>query len=188
MEAWRPRLKEILASLIELLHAHDVRYAVIGANALSLYIDPRMTIDIDVLVDGAQRRHVERILASRFEAVSSDHACATFRDGDVTVDVRYAGTAADEFALKNAVDGVILGTELRAASPEALLRLYLLSERPQNFADGVMIIRSRPAVDVTRLRRVVAADGPASVERLEEMVAAAAKPVISYEESRARRS
>jgi len=36
VQAHRPAMKAVLARLIELFRAHDVRYAIGGANALSL--------------------------------------------------------------------------------------------------------------------------------------------------------
>ena len=44
VDAHRPALKTVLAKLAGILRAHDVRYVIGGANALSVYVEPRMTI------------------------------------------------------------------------------------------------------------------------------------------------
>ena len=109
-------------------------------------------------------------------------------EADIEIDILYAGARAEDFALANARDAVILGTKLKAASPEALLWLYLVSEKPINFADALEIMRSAPGVDVALVREQLERHQPELLGKLEKMVHAARQPVPSYEESRARRS
>src|SRR5689334_1188424 len=111
VEAHRPGMKATLARLV----------------ALSLYVRPRMTIDIDAFVDPQQKDEVDRLLSHRFEVVSVGQFHSKFKDGDVEIDILCAGAAAEDFALAHAREAVILGTALKAASPEALLWLYLAS-------------------------------------------------------------
>ena len=40
VQAHRPAMKAVLAELVALFRAHDVRYVIGGANALSLYVRP----------------------------------------------------------------------------------------------------------------------------------------------------
>lgn len=125
---------------------------------------------------------------SHFEFVSAEGNLSKFRISDVEVDVRYARSSAERFALDEARDAVVLGTKLLAASPEALLWLYLHSKRLQNFVDGIGVIRSQSELELLRLSALVERDDPALAQRLDEIIAAARRPEISYEESRARRS
>ena len=60
IEAHRPGLKAALARLVDILRKHDVRYVIGGANALSLYVRPRSTIDIDAFVDISHSRRSTR--------------------------------------------------------------------------------------------------------------------------------
>ena len=188
VEAHRPAMKLVLAKLVEILRAHDVRYVIGGANALSLYVRPRMTIDIDILVDATQRNEVEEALSSCFEVVSSGSSHSKFNAADVEIDVRYATTSGERFALDESRDAIILGTKVRAPSPEALVWLYLLSKREQNFVDGAGLMRSQPALDFSRLHSLVEQYDSALIGTLHEMQTSARRPIISYEESRARRS
>ena len=104
------------------------------------------------------------------------------------IDILYAGAKAEDFAVSNARDAVILGSKVKAASPEALLWLYLASQNEQNFVDAVGLIRSVPDLDLALVRKQLERHQPALLAKLEKMLTTARQPVMSYEESRARRS
>lgn len=188
VEAHRPSMKAVLAKLVEIFHAHDVRYVIGGANALSLYVRPRMTVDLDAFVDAARKEEIDKLLAAHFQIVSIGGLHSKFKTADVEIDILYAGASAEDFALANARDAVILGTKLKAASPEALLWLYLVSEKELNFFDAVELIRSVPGLDLALVRSQLERHDPGRLAKLEKMLATAREPVISYEASRARRS
>lgn len=188
VEAHRPAMKAVLAALVDVLRAHDVRYVIGGANALSLYVRPRMTVDVDAFVDPARKEELDRILAARFEVVSIGGFHSKFRSADVEIDILYAGASAEDFALASARDAVILGTKLKAASPEALLWLYLVSSNEQNYVDALQLLRSQAGLDLALLRGELQRHDPALLAKLEGMLATAREPVLSYEASRARRS
>jgi len=188
VEAHRPALKSVLAALVDGLRAHDVRYVIGGANALSLYVRPRMTVDVGAFVDLARKEELDKILAARFEVVSIGGLHSKFRSADVEIDILYAGASAEDFALASARDAVILGTKLKAASPEALLWLYLVSSNEQNFVDALQLLRSQAGLDLALLRGELQRHDPALLGKLDGMLATAREPVLSYEASRARRS
>jgi hypothetical protein len=188
VEAHRPAMKPVLAKLVGILRAHGVRYVIGGANALSLYVRPRMTVDVDAFVDAARKEELDKLLAAEFELVSIGMFHSKFKQADVEIDILYAGAKAEDFALANARDAVILGTRLKAPSPEALLWLYLASSQEQNFVDALNLIRSNPALDLGLVRQQVERHQPELVAKLEKMLTTARQPVMSYDESRARRS
>ena len=188
VEAHRPGLKAALARLVGVLHAHHVRYVIGGANALSIYVRPRATIDIDAFVDLAHKEKLDHVLAKEFEVVSLGRFHSKFREADVDIDVLYAGAKAEDYALASARDAVVLGTKLQAPSPEALIWLYLNSDEPRHFADAIEILRSLPALDLGRLRKELERDQPELLPKLQKMLTTAREPVPSYEESRARRT
>lgn len=107
IEAHRPAMKAVLARLVELLQSHAVRYVIGGANALSMYVDPRMTVDVDAFVD----------LSRKDELVSIGRYHSKFRRDGVDIDILYAGAGAEDFAVAHPREAVILGTKLLAASP-----------------------------------------------------------------------
>jgi hypothetical protein len=188
VEAHRPALKAVLAELVRILHAHDVRYVIGGANALSLYVRPRMTVDVDAFVDAARKDEVDRLLAGPFELVSIGRFHSKYRQADVEIDILYAGASAEDFALGSARDAVILGSAVRAPSPEALLWLYLASEKQLNFHDAVELIRARPDLDLALVRKQLDRHQPELLAKLEKMLTMAREPVPSYEDSRAKRA
>ena len=188
VEAHRPAMKAVLAKLVRILEQHGVRYVIGGANALSLYVKPRMTVDVDAFLDPVSKDESDKLLASEFEVVNIGRFHSKFKEDDVEIDILYAGASAEDFALAHARDAVILGTRLKAASPEALLWLYLASEKPINFADAIELIRSDPGLDLTLVRKQLERHEPALVAKLEKMLNTARQPVTSYEESRTRRS
>jgi hypothetical protein len=187
IEAHRPGLKAALARLVDVLRAHDVRYVIGGANALSLYVRPRATIDIDAFVDLSHKERLDKTLATEFEVVNIGRYHSKFRQGDVEIDILYAGAPADDYALASARDAVILGAKLKAPSPEALVWLYLVSDEPRHYADAVEILRALPALDITRLRKELARKQPELIAKLEKLQTTAREPIASYEESRSRR-
>jgi hypothetical protein len=188
VEAHRPLMRSVLARLVEILHARHVRYVVGGASALSLYARPRMTVDVDAFVDAARKDEIDRVLADHFEVVYIERFHSKFKQDDVEVDILYSGAPAEDFALANARDAVILGAKVKAASPEALLWLYLVSQKEQNYVDALQLLRSHPALDVALVRKQLEQHDPALVRKLEKMQIEAREPQISYEASRARRS
>lgn len=187
VEAHRPAMKSVLARLVELFRAHDVRYVIGGANALSLYVRPRMTVDVDAFVDPARKSELDRLLSAEFEVVGIGRFHSKFKRADVEIDILYAGAPAEDFALANARDAVILGTPLKAPTPEALLWLYLVSSQEQNYVDALNLLRSNPGVDVG-VRRHIERHQPDLLPKLESLLTKAREPAASYEESRVRRS
>lgn len=188
VEAHRPAMKPVLAKLVAILRAHNVRYVIGGASALSLYVRPRMTVDIDAFVDPANKHEIDKTLVSEFELVSIGAFHSKFKQGDVEIDILYAGASAEDFAVANARDAVILGTPVKAASPEALLWLYLASSKEQNFVDALNLLRSNPQLDVGIIRRQLERHQPELLPKLEKMLTTASEPEVSYEQSRARRA
>jgi hypothetical protein len=188
VEAHRPALKAVLAKLVDIFRARGVRYVIGGANALSLYVRPRMTVDIDAFVEAARKPEIDKVLAAHFEVLNIGGLRSKFKAVDVEIDILYAGAKAEDFALANARDAVILGTKLKAASPEALLWLYLVSSKEQNAVDAVQLLRSQSGIDLRRVRQELEWHDPQLLDKLDKMLASAREPEISYEASRARRS
>ena len=188
VEAHRPAMKPVLAKLVAILRGHSVPYVIGGANALSVYVRPRMTVDVDAFVDVARKHEIDRALASEFELVSIGMFHSKFKQADVEIDILYSGAHAEDFALANARDAVILGTPLKVPSPEALLWLYVGSEKEQNFVDALNLIRSNPELDLGVVRRQLERHQPELLAKLEKMLTTARQPVVTYEEARARRA
>lgn len=187
VEAHRPAMKAVLAKLVRLLESHNVHYVIGGATALSLYVRPRMTVDVDAFVDATRKADIDKLLSAEFELLKIGAFHSKFKEADVEIDVLYAGASAEDFAVANARDAVILGTPLKAASPEGLLWLYLVSDREQHFVDALNLLRSNPGLDIALVRRQLERHQADLLPKLEKMLHTARQPEPSYDESRARR-
>jgi len=188
VDAHRPALKTVLAKLAGILRAHDVRYVIGGANALSVYVEPRMTIDVDAFVDPVHRDKLDGLLASHFELLRTGAVHSKFRQADVDIDILYAGASAEDFALASAREAVILGATVKVPSPEALVWLYLVSTNEQNFVDALRLLRANKALDLPLIREQLERHQPELLPKLDSLLTTARQPAPSYEESRARRS
>jgi hypothetical protein len=173
IEAHRPALKAVLARLVELLQAHAVRYVIGGANALSLYVDPRMTVDVDAFVDVSRKDELDRLFAAQFELVTIGRYHSKFRREGVDIDILYAGAKAEDFAVAHPREAVILGTKVMAASPEALLWLYLVSSKEQNQVDALALLRAQPNLDLPSLRNELQLQQPELLAKLDKMLTTA---------------
>src|SRR5919108_2860544 len=91
VEAHRPALKAVLSKLVRILEQHGVRYVIGGASALSLYVRPRMTVDVDAFVDPARKEETDKLLAAPFEVLSIGRFLSKFKEADVEVDILYGG-------------------------------------------------------------------------------------------------
>src|SRR5258708_25425602 len=98
VEAHRPAMKAVLAKLVEMLHAQGVRYVIGGANALSLYVRPRMTIDVDAFVDAGRKEELDKLLASQFAVVNIGRCHSEVQQAHQEIDILYAGASAEDFA------------------------------------------------------------------------------------------
>jgi hypothetical protein len=56
-----------LKSLIELLEGNGIRYCVIGGVGVNAYVDPVITLDLDLVIAVDQLSFVESLLRSRFD-------------------------------------------------------------------------------------------------------------------------
>jgi hypothetical protein len=146
-----------------------------------------MTVDVDAFVDAAEKERLDKLLAAHFQVVNIGRFHSKFSESDVEIDILSAGASAEDFAVANGRDAVILGTRLKAASPEGLLLLYLNSEKPVNFADAIELLRSQPELDMHRVRKHLERHQPELAAKLDRMLHTARQPAPSYEESRARR-
>jgi hypothetical protein len=186
VQAHRPAMKPVLARLVLILESQQVRYVIGGANALSLYVRPRMTLGVDAFVELARKAEMDTLLASEFQVVNVGNLQSKFREADVEIDIRYAGTSAEEFALANVRHAVILGTKLKAPSAEALLWLYLASAQEQNVVDARKLLRANLALDIKLVRVQLERHQPDLLPKLEKMLHRARQSVASDEESRRR--
>ena len=63
----------LLESLIALLKEHGIRYCVIGGQAVNAYVEPVVTLDLDLVIAFDQLETVEAMLSRHFRVERFPH-------------------------------------------------------------------------------------------------------------------
>lgn len=122
----------MLSDLRMFLDAKGCRYALVGGLAMAAYGLPRMTLDLDLAVDGACQddlvRHVEGLGYRTLHRSSgySNHVHSEARQGSVDFVYVRGGTAESVFAEIRAVPGPG-GETVSIPSPEHLAAMKVLA-------------------------------------------------------------
>src|SRR6266508_4398673 len=64
----------LLENLISLLKEKGIRYCVIGGQAVNAYVEPLVSLDLDLVVAVDQLEQAEALLASRFDSKRFPHS------------------------------------------------------------------------------------------------------------------
>lgn len=111
----------LLARLIELFDAHAIAYCVIGGQAVNAYVEPLVSLDLDLVIATQDLDRVETLLAKEFTLKHFPHRInVSAPDSGLRVqiqtDPRYAAFVARAEARET------LGTPLKVAAIEDVLR------------------------------------------------------------------
>jgi len=110
-----------LESLILLMDEHGVRYCVIGGQGVNAYVEPLVSLDLDLAIAADQLPQVERLLEARFQVARFPHSLNIASAGSdlrvqVQTDPRYF-TFVDRATRRE-----VLGVPLPVASLEDILQ------------------------------------------------------------------
>ena len=110
-----------LESLIALLDEHGVRYCVIGGQGVNAYVEPLVSLDLDLVIAADQLPQIEPLLEARFRVVRFPHSLNIAAAGSdlrvqVQTDPRYSAFV-DRAARRE-----LLGIPLPVASLEDVLQ------------------------------------------------------------------
>jgi predicted nucleotidyltransferase len=142
----------LLENLIELLRKHEVRFCVIGGQAVNAYTEPLVSLDLDLAVAVEQIDAVKSLLENYFIVKRFPHSLnVTIPGSDVRVqiqtDERYSAF------LERASIHSVLGMELPVASVEDVLQGKIWaaldserrgSKRQKDLADIARILENYP--------------------------------------------
>lgn len=140
-----PSVSEVAA----LLERSGVEYAIIGAHAVNVWLEPRFTADIDVTaqLDPTEMARLIQIFAEAGISVATQHGAdlasgpdfvrLTSGDGRTIVEVQSSKTAFQRELLQRArrAGGV------RVASPEDLIVMKLIADRPKDQLDVLGLLQ-----------------------------------------------
>ena len=146
---------DFLSRVIELLTKHGIRYCVLGGQGVNAYVDPVVSLDLDVVIAVEQLPEVERLLGEEFTVERFPHSVnVSARGSDLRLqlqtDPRY-----QEF-VSAAKDRDVLGYRMNVASLEDVLqgkvwaymdRTRRKSKRQKDLADILRIIETYPELE-----------------------------------------
>ena len=145
-------LFETLKHLCLILNKSDIYYCLIGGLAVGMVSRPRATEDIDLLVllNEQDRGSIVNLLRDEFELIQDDNVM-NFKDTTilrvvireshkkdkslVIVDFIFANNAIYKKAVYNPIKLIVDGITIPVASPENLIEIKKLSNRPQDLLD-----------------------------------------------------
>jgi hypothetical protein len=141
-----------IEELARVLDREGVDYALIGGHAVNLFLEPRLTRDIDVTI-AAGVETVERVRAALLgagfaaslevgQALPSGPDFLRFVKGEVVVEIQAAKTAFQESVVERATR---VG-DVRVATPEDLIVLKLIAHRLKDL-DDLRGLRDLPSID-----------------------------------------
>jgi len=112
---------DLLDDLIALLRERNVRYCLIGGQAVNAYVEPLISLDLDVVIAADQFALVERLLRERFIVEALPHSLNVSQKGSalrvqIQTDPRYASFV-DRATIRE-----VLGLSLPVAAIEDVLQ------------------------------------------------------------------
>ena len=144
-----------LEKIIEVLQIHQIKFCVIGSQGVNAYVDPVVSLDLDLVVAVAQIKQVEELLLQSFVVKRFPHSINVSLPGsDLRVqfqtDPRYY-----DF-VERVSEQEVLGFVLPVASLEDLLQGKIwaaqdsqrrASKRQKDLADIARLLESYPSLD-----------------------------------------
>ncbi len=142
----------LLERLIERLAEHGIRYCVIGGQAVNAYVEPLVSLHLDLVVAVDQMALVESLLAADFQVREFPHSLnISLPDSDLRVQIQTDPRYAD--FVQRATIREVLGLPLPVAALEDILRGKVWaasdstrrpSKRQKDLADIARLIEAYP--------------------------------------------
>lgn len=142
----------LLERLMAFLRERGIRFCVIGGQAVNAYVEPLVSLDVDLAVAVESPDDLERQLAERFHVRRFPHSLNISLPGSnlrvqIQTDARY------RTFVERAVEANVLGMTLPVASPEDVLQGKIWaaldpeprgSKRQKDLADIARLIERYP--------------------------------------------
>jgi hypothetical protein len=138
---------DFLDQFLALLDEHDVRFCVVGGQAVNAYVDPVVSLDLDLVVTLSDLTRIEAVLGDRFTIEHFPHSVnVSLENSDLRVQLQTDPRYGDFLAHAQPRD--ILGVELPVARVEDVLRgkIWAASDRQRRASK-----RQKDLADIARL-------------------------------------
>jgi len=143
---------DFLGSLVKLLQKHRVRFYVIGGQGVNAYVDPLVSLDLDLVVAAEDMSRLEPLLSESFRVERFPDSLNLSQPGSelraqIQTDPQYAAF------VEGAAERDVLGLRLRVARLEDILsgKIWAVedstrraSKRQKDLADVARILEFRP--------------------------------------------
>lgn len=145
---------DFLDRVIALLSDHGIRYCLVGGQAVNAYVEPVVSLDLDLVVAASQLHRVETLLREAFVVEAFPHSLNVSLPGSdlrvqIQTDPRYAPF------VDRATVRPVLGLRLPVAAVDDLLqgKLWAVmdqaprpSKRQKDLADIARLLEAHPAL------------------------------------------
>ncbi len=142
----------LLEEFVRLLEAHAIRYCVIGGQAVNAYVEPLVSLDLDIVIAADQAAQLPSVLPATYRQERFPHSLNLSKAGSdlriqVQMDPRYAAFV-DRAAARD-----VLGVRLPVAAVEDVLQSKIWaaldpsrrgSKRQKDLADIARLLESFP--------------------------------------------
>jgi hypothetical protein len=146
-------LDRAVRDIARALESLRIAYAVVGGIANAVWGEPRATIDVDVTVavDEADLPTTVPAIARSFQVpvpdpvafVQQTRVLPLDSNDGVRIDVIFALLPFELEAIRRARDVTIADRTVHVVTPEDLILMKIISERPRDVADAEAIVRRR---------------------------------------------
>ena len=138
---------DLLESVLELLVSHQIHYCVIGGQAVNAFVDPVVSLDLNLVIVTSQLEMVEQLLESHFEVRRLPYSLNVYQTGSdlrvqIQTDPRYA-----DFP-QRATPQEVLGLTLPVAAVEDVLQGKVWAASDENQRGSK---RQKDLADIARL-------------------------------------
>ena len=144
----------VIDKIVKLLEEEGIRYCAIGGQAVNYYVEPLVSLDLDLVVATDQIEAVEELLAQRFSVRHFPHSInVNPGESDLRVQIQTDPRYAD--FVGRAGRGEILGVEISVAALRDVLQGKVwaaqdpsrrASKRQKDLADIARLIEENPSL------------------------------------------
>jgi hypothetical protein len=146
-------LDRAISAITHLLDSLGIEYAIVGGIANAVWGEPRATIDVDVTVsvEADDLSNTIRAITSQMRSpvpdaeafVRQTRVLPLDTDEGVRIDVIFALLPFEHDAIQRARKVAIADRTVAVVSPEDLVLMKIISDRPRDLSDAEAIVRRR---------------------------------------------
>jgi|SRR5450432_357216 hypothetical protein len=176
----------VLGRLLQAIEETGARYALVGGHAVSAHTRPRLTVDVDIVIETRKQAAVERALAVQgFRTLRERDVLRVFEAGELESPAVADLLLADSHpvwaeALRTATPGVYQGQSLPLATVAALVAMKFVAaasldrpqeDRLQDVSDISRLVKTRwTDADAAETRRIAELAHPGAAADLDRLI------------------